>query len=323
MVTFHGKLVKGLAKRGIGVSFDLADEPYAAILVIGGTRNLPGLWRARRRGVPIIQRLNGMNWIHRKRRTGWRHYLRAEYGNLILSTIRSKLATRIVYQSKFSQQWWERVYGEDHVPWQVVYNGVDLESYTPIGDGKPPGDHIRILLVEGAIGGGYEWGLETGIKMAERVKSIFGRDTRLMVAGRVDDSVKVGLTGKTHIQVDFLGNVPVEKIPELDRSAHMLYAADINAACPNSVIEALACGLPVAAFDTGALPELITQDSGQLVPYGGDPWKLDPPDIEGLAQAAINIMKNKPIFNAAARKRAEELFGLDQMVDGYLEALNL
>ena len=109
----------------------------------------------------------------------------------------------------------------------------------------------------------------------------------------------------------------------MDRSAHMLYAADINAACPNSVIEALACGLPVAAFDTGALPELITKDSGQLVPYGGDPWKLDPPDIEGLAQAAINIINNKPKFDAAARQRAEEVFGLDQMVEGYLKALNL
>jgi glycosyltransferase involved in cell wall biosynthesis len=323
MVSFHGKLVKGLAKRGIEVCFNLADQPYAAILVIGGTRNLPGLWQARRRGVRIIQRLNGMNWIHRKRRTGWRHYLRAEYGNLILSMIRSKLATRIVYQSKFSQQWWERVYGIDRIPWQVVYNGVDLESYSPNGDGIPPQDHTRILLVEGAIGGGYEWGLETGIKMAERVKLASQRDTRLMVAGRVDDSVKLEWIGKTNIQVDFLGNVPAEKIPELDRSAHLLYAADINAACPNSVIEALACGLPVAAFDTGALPELIAQDSGQLVSYGGDPWKLDPPNIEGLAQAAIRIINNKPKFDAAARLRAEEVFGLDQMVEGYLKALNL
>ncbi len=69
--------------------------------------------------------------------------------------------------------------------------------------------------------------------------------------------------------------------PEIDRSAHMLFSADLNAACPNSVIEAMACGLPVAGFDTGALNELIVGDAGRLVPYGGDPWRLEKPDISG------------------------------------------
>ena len=45
---------------------------------------------------------------------------------------------------------------------------------------------------------------------------------------------------------------------------------------PNSVIEALACGLPVVSFDTGALPELVTPGAGRVVAYGGDPWRLDP-----------------------------------------------
>jgi glycosyltransferase involved in cell wall biosynthesis len=177
--------------------------------------------------------------------------------------------------------------------------------------------------VEGAIGGGYEWGLETGIKMAERVKFVIGKNTRLMVAGRVDESIKQGLSGKTNIQVDFLGNVPAEKIPELDRSAHVLYAADINAACPNSVIEALACGLPVVAFNTGALSEILTTEAGRLSPYGGDPWELDPPDIKQLAEAANYVIQNQAGFRKAARKRAEEAFGLDHMVKGYLDVLNL
>src|SRR4030042_679802 len=109
MVSFRGKLAKGLENRGIKISYDLSDTPYDVVLVIGGTRNLVGLWRARRLGIPVVQRLNGMNWIHRKRPTGIKHYLRAEYGNIILSLIRSRLADRIVYQSEFSRQWWERV----------------------------------------------------------------------------------------------------------------------------------------------------------------------------------------------------------------------
>jgi len=80
------------------------------------------------------------------------------------------------------------------------------------------------------------------------------------------------------------GLIPRDAIPALDRSAHLLYSADLNAACPNSVIEALACGLPVAGFATGALPELVTGDSGRLVPYGGDPWKLDTPAVPALVE---------------------------------------
>lgn len=61
MVSFRGRLAQGLAERGIGVSYNLADTPYDAVLVIGGTRNLAGIWRARRRGVRVVQRLDGMN----------------------------------------------------------------------------------------------------------------------------------------------------------------------------------------------------------------------------------------------------------------------
>jgi glycosyltransferase involved in cell wall biosynthesis len=115
--------------------------------------------------------------------------------------------------------------------------------------------------------------------------------------------------------------VPHELIPELDRSAHLLFSADINAACPNSVIEALACGLPIAAFSTGALPELVSGDSGRLVPYGGDPWTLDKPDIPALSQAVIQVLQNQDRFRTAARQRAESAFGLDKMVQRYQDVL--
>ena len=121
--------------------------------------------------------------------------------------------------------------------------------------------------------------------------------------------------------VEWAGLVPHEQIPALDRSAHLLYSSDINAACPNSVIEALACGLPVLGFDTGALPELVTGNSGRVVPYGGDPWQLEPPEIAALAEAAVKILVRQTQFRAAARARAEDAFGLDLMLDDYLQAL--
>lgn len=321
MVSFQAKLAAGLGKLGYEVCFDLSDLPYQSVLVIGGTSSLRGLQRARQRGVRVVQRLNGMNWIHRKRRTGIKHFLRAEYGNLVLSSIRRWLSDAIVYQSAFSQAWWERVYGPTRQPWTVVHNGVDLQVYSPDGDHELPADRFRVLIVEGSLGGGYEIGLETGVALARRLQDAYHLPVEVKVAGRVTPAMAAQWTAKAGVPLTFAGLVPVERIPWLDRSAHLLYAADINAACPNSVIEALACGLPVLAFDTGALPELVTGNAGRVVPYGGDPWQLDPPDIPGLAQAAVDVLQQQENYRAGARQRAEAAFGLEPMVEKYLDIL--
>jgi glycosyltransferase involved in cell wall biosynthesis len=321
MVSFRARFTAGLAQRGIQVCSSLSDTPYDAVLVIGGTRDLIGLRQVRRRGVRIVQRLNGMNWIQRKRRTGLKHALRAEYGNLILNTIRTRLAHRIVYQSRFAQGWWERVYGPTQTKWKVVYNAVDLGQYSPLGPEERPADRQRLLLVEGSLGGGYEGGLDTAIQMAEILRIDYGMALELMVVGKVSSDLQAAAHSKTQIPLVFSGKIPGEHIPQVDRSAHLLFAADINAACPNSTIEALACGLPVVAFDTGALPELVTGDAGRVVGYGGNPWELDAPDVAGLAGGAAEILADQPRFRQGARRRAEEAFGLDTLVEGYLECL--
>jgi glycosyltransferase involved in cell wall biosynthesis len=87
------------------------------------------------------------------------------------------------------------------------------------------------------------------------------------------------------------------------------------------VIEALACGLPVVAFDTGSLPELVGEGSGRVVAYGANPWKMETPDVAALVQAAEEVLIRQDTFRQAARARAEALFGLDQMVQAYLDQL--
>ncbi len=323
MVSFRDRLAKGLVAKGIVVTYNLEDKPYEAILVIGGTRDLAGLWWAKRHGVRIIQRLDGMNWIHRQQHTGWRHFLRAEYGNFILSFIRKHLADQVIYQSEFAHRWWDRVYKSTKQPWLVVYNGVDLECFTPGSSQATPSDRIRILLVEGTIGGGYEFGLQTAVQVAEKLHDVYSHEVEVMVVGRISATLQKTWEGREGVSMNYTGELAGDRIPGVDRSAHVLYAADLNPACPNAVIEALACGLPVAGFETGALPEIVTEGSGVLVPYGGDPWKLEPPDIDSLAEAINQIILHQAEIKIAARMRAERAFGLERMVEGYLKALTL
>jgi glycosyltransferase involved in cell wall biosynthesis len=120
-----------------------------------------------------------------------------------------------------------------------------------------------------------------------------------------------------------MGIRPQDEIPTIVRSAHLLFSVDINAACPNSVIEALACGLPVLAYDTGGLSELVKDGAGRVVPYGSDHWQLEAPQIEPLADACLDILQNNPTYREKARQRAETALSLDQMVEKYLGAMEV
>ena len=322
MVSFEAKFIQGLDARQIPHTFNLNDPEITAVLVIGGTRHLLPLWRAKRRGARIIQRLNGMNWLHKAEKTPLRAALRATANNTLLATIRRNLADRIVYQSEFSRSWWNRVYGEVAIPTQVAHNGVDLSQYTPDGPGERPTDHYRILLVEGRLTGGYARGLETAVQMAAAVQTEHKLPVELMVVGEVSPEIQSRAQALApDLSITWRGVVPREAIPTLDRAAHVLFSADLNAACPNSVIEALACGLPVVAYDTGALAELVRGGAGEVVPYGADYWRLQDPVIPPLATACAGILKDNAAYRQKARQRAETAFGLDTMVEAYLKAL--
>ena len=319
--SFAARLVAALQTQGFAITHDPLATGVRSILVMGGTRRMDLVWRAKRRGVRIVQRLNGMNWVHRKLHTGARHFIKAEIANRILSTTRRFLADRIIYQSHFTQDWWQQAYGPVSAPGRVIYNGVDLQAYSPIGEGQPPSDRIRILMVEAHLGGGMEPGLENAVRLLQQVNRSSAQTWELVVAGDVPPEIQARWTTRVGDLLKFVGVVARDQVPVIARSAHMLFSADLNAACPNSVVEALACGLPVIAFATGALPEMVTEDSGRVIAYGSNYWNLEPPQIEPLAEAAAEIAAAQDDFRRNARARAENAFDIHQIVNAYLETL--
>lgn len=319
MVSFLHKFSAGAQARGVEVTNDLTDKPYRAVLVIGGTKEILPLDRAKQRGARVVQRLDGMNWIHRVRPVSFKHSLRAEYGNLVLAFIRRFLADRIVYQSEFSHQIWDQRFGGLKKPVSVVHNGVDLNVYAP-SVGRIANPPYQLLVVEGSLGGGYEDGLGNAVRLAEGLAAR-GWPLEVLVAGEVGPALKAEWAAKSAVPLNWAGLVTREAVPDLMRSAHLLFSADVHPSCPNSVIEALACGLPVVSFETGSLSELVTPDCGFIAPYGSNAWKLEPPVVADLVAGAETVLKDWPRFSAAARQRAESAFGLELMVEKYLDAL--
>jgi len=316
MASFRLKFEQGLQSRGVIISHNLAYQSDV-ILVLAGTRDLWQLYQARKRGIRIVQRLDGINWVQRVRWAGIKYSVRAEYGNFMLSLIRKRFVDHVIYQSEFIRNWWNDWYGVAHVPSSVILNGINLERYSPDGKHDRPTDSYRLLLLEGSLAGGLNAGLFHGVALAEKLAEKYPME--VVVAGNVDEATQKKM--KSKVPVKFLGTIPREEIPQLARSSHLMYCAEVNPPCPNSVVEALACGLPVVGFDSGSLKELVSEDAGRVVPYGANPWKLETPHIAALAESAEEVLSKQEQFRAAARKRAKSILGLEQMVDSYLKVL--
>ena len=318
VTSFRIKFEQGLKARGVDVTYKLND-PADAILVLAGTRKLIALWRARSRGRRIVQRLDGLNWVHRARWAGPRYTIRAIYGNANLSFIRRRLAQKVIYQSQFIKGWWEDWYRPARVPSSVILNGVDLARYSPEGLHERPSGHYRLLIAEGSLTGALNSGLFHAAELADRLSRQF--KIELCIAGKVDRRTKHKLEDRHTFRIRFLDAIPREQIPWIMRSSHLLFSAEVNPPCPNSVIEALACGLPVIGFDTGSLSEIVQGDSGRLVPYGANHWKLEKPDVSALVSAAKEVLDDQKRFRESARASAEAVLSLDRMVDDYLKVL--
>ncbi len=319
--TFQMKFISCLQQKGIEVHFDITRPDTAAILLVGGSSHLPQLTKAKKKDIRIVQRLDGMNWLHKKVRTGFRHYLRAEWNNYLLSHIRKDYADAIVYQSEFTQQWWNRVYGKVSVDEAVIYNGADLDFFNPKGNGIPPKDKIRIMVIEGSFYGGHERDLLNAYGFAKSMAEQSHKPIELVIASRAPTHMLKNIPSSANVEVHWLGIVPLTEIPTLDRSAHLFFPAEINAACPNAVIEAMACGLPIVSFATGSLPELVEGNAGRVVPYGANYWNLEAPDFNTICTAGMEVYEKQEKFRPSARRSAESRFDMHKMAQRYVDIL--
>src|SRR5574340_935230 len=212
--SFQLKLTSAFERRGIRVHHNPLAEDTSAILVIAGTRHVKELWAAKKRGVRIVQRLNGINWVQRRRWLGLRYSLRAEMANLLLAYTRRFLADHVVYQSNFTRDWWHDWYGNVASPYSVIHNGVDLQAYSPEGPETRPGDHIRLQIVEGHLNWDNRLALENAYSFSRALEQASGQKVELVVIANVLPALRDELAQQEpDVWVTYAGVVPRKDIP--------------------------------------------------------------------------------------------------------------
>ena len=89
------------------------------------------LVRLKLAGVPILYRLDGILWLHRRRWPGLRTFLTNEIRNASMKLIHGFIADHIVYQSNFVKRWWHRAGWRRRQAHSVIRNGVDGNDFRP------------------------------------------------------------------------------------------------------------------------------------------------------------------------------------------------
>ena len=78
--------------------------------------------------------------------------------------------------------------------------------------------------------------------------------------------------------------------------------------CPNVVIEAMACGLPVIGSDSGGMEDLVQANGGILLPVSNSWEKLFYPSVADLCDAIIKVGESIADWRLKARQHAAEHF---------------
>ncbi len=311
--SFQERLTTQLKNLGWQIVYPEDRIAPDVVLVVAGTRKLGWLWRCQRRGIRIVHRLGGMNWLYRTGCKAEGRHVLPMLRNYLFSTIRARFADTVVYQSEFARDWWNREYGVWRGHQVIIRNGVDLNAFQPRGQES----RKRLVCVEGIV----EYSpVNTGIidALAQEVE-FRGLADVFEVYGKVGDTIRRRYAG--YRKVHIVGPVPRDQIHTVYPGS-VFVSLDVNAACPNSVIEALASGCPVVAFATGALPELVAPECGILVPYGADAWRHETPAYSALVEAVGQAFERRSQLAPAARRSAQARFNFADVLQAYLQVLS-
>ena len=220
---------------------------------------------------------------------------------------RIRNARTVVASSKASADDVVRLLGVDPQRVEVVYLGVSPQ-FTPAG---PVLEDRRPYLLYVSAWGSHKGFAEAAAVMQRLAEA--GYPHTLCIAGPQDEwmAARIAEATRGSDRVEMAGWV--DDLPGLYQRAGALVCTSRAEGFGLPVLEAMACGTPVAAFANTSIPEVVG-DAGLLVPDG---------DVDAMAKAVRRILDEPALadeLRAAGPERAKA-FTWDSTARGYHDVL--
>ena len=239
--------------------------------------------------------------------------------NWLITRWRLRLASHVVVVSQYVAQALHRLFFFPLERITVAYNGVDLQRFSP----RPSSNEVNLLRQRWGLEPGYWLFVGTGdprknLGFLLRAAAASGGKAPVVLVGKIHPTLHwpaieeaIAQTGMSQ-RVRALGFVEDNWLPVLYRQSLGLAFPSLAEGFGLPVVEAMACGKPVIAFNTTAIPEVA----------GDAAWLTKPNDLEAFAQAMAvleQFQERRKALEEKGLKQAQR-FTWDRTASKVLEA---
>ena len=214
-------------------------------------------------------------------------------------------ADKILPVNKFNREWEIRL-GANPEKIEVVYNGIDINKFTPQGKGEK-WKIISLIRVT------Y---LKDPLNLIEATRILHRKYKNIVVEvyGPIEDYELylycIEKIKEYRLEKNFFFKGYTDKPQEAYKKAWVIVLPSISEGTPFVAMEAMACGKPVVATDVGGVRDII-----------GDAGIVVPPRAPGaLAKAIEKILIDESFareLRRRGRERAEKFFSIEKMIQQY------
>jgi glycosyltransferase involved in cell wall biosynthesis len=180
----------------------------------------------------------------------------------------------------------------------IVPNGIDLKEYISELPVQNVGGPIKRILFVGRLHP------VKGTRYLLGAMSIVRRDmpeAKLVLVGDGGEREHLeNLTDDLKIRecVEFIGRVPHENVQNYMNQSDVFVLPSLSEGFPVTILEAMACGLPVVATRVGGIPDIVED--------GINGYLVDAMDQEMIAEALLKLLKDEELWEEVSNNNREK-----------------
>lgn len=183
------------------------------------------------------------------------------------------------------------------IPINVIQNGIDLNTFYPRKDKveaiREKYGWLNKFVILGVATG---WSEDVGYSTFMKLRSSLSSDFAIAMVGLTEEQMQALPDGITGI----LRTNSVDELAEIYTTADVFFNGSFQETFGLVTAETIACGTPAIVYDSTACPEIVTEETGRIVPLG---------DFDKVISAILSIrdlpeINRKKMHNACTEYAA-------------------